>query len=140
MEDERQVTRGDFVRIGLGRRRRRSRDAAVSPSGTCATSSTGSATTATGTRTRDVGSRGSRYMCCGHAFILMGDASNRFFADRSVGLLEQFPAIKYFLIFLIAHFHKAALLMLSDRLVEALNRLDIEDVESVRRFKRSFRA
>jgi Mg2+ and Co2+ transporter CorA len=40
---------------------------------------------------------------------------------------------------LIAHFHKAALLMFSDRLVVALNKLDIHEPESVKRFKRSIR-
>jgi len=40
---------------------------------------------------------------------------------------------------LIAHLHKAALLMLSDRLVGALNGLDISSFESVRRFKRTIR-
>ncbi len=40
---------------------------------------------------------------------------------------------------MIAHLQKAALLMFSDRLVEALNRLDILDPESVRRFKRVIR-
>jgi hypothetical protein len=128
MEDERQVTRGDFVRIGL-----------VAGAGDPATLPFSERHLRDfeyrfcydryWDEARDVGSRGSRYMCCGHAFILMGGASDRFFADRSVGLLEQFRH-QYFLIFLIAHFHKAALLMLSDRLVEALNRLDIEDVES----------
>jgi len=84
------------------------------------------------------GPPGTRYMCCGHAFMLVGDASDRYFIDRSSGLLEQFRH-QYFLLFLIAHFHKAALLMLSDRLVDALNRLDIQDADSVRRFKRAIR-
>lgn len=43
------------------------------------------------------------------------------------------------MVFLIAHFQKAALMMYSDRLVEALRRLDIADPESVKRFKRSIR-
>ena len=37
------------------------------------------------------------------------------------------------------HLHKAALVMFSDRLVEALNRPDIQDAESVKRFKRNIR-
>jgi CorA-like Mg2+ transporter protein len=136
MQDERQVTRADFVRLALVAG---AGDPEVLPFSE--------------RHLRDFeyrfcydrywddareGPRGSRYMCCGHAFVLMGDASDRFFADRSIGLLEQFRH-QYFLIFLMAHFHKAALLMLSDRLVEALNRLDIQDVDSVRRFKRSIR-
>jgi Mg2+ and Co2+ transporter CorA len=39
----------------------------------------------------------------------------------------------------VPHFHKAALLMMSDQLVNALNRLDIHDPESVKRFKRVIR-
>src|SRR5207253_4099199 len=42
--------------------------------------------------------------------------------------------------FLIAHFQKAALLMSSDRLVEALMGLDVGDPVSVRRFKRAIRS
>jgi hypothetical protein len=81
---------------------------------------------------------GARYMCCGHAFMLVGGAADRYFVDRRSGLLEHFRH-QYFLLFLIAHFHKAALLMLSDRLVDALNGLDIQDADSVRRFKRAIR-
>ena len=57
-----------------------------------------------------------------------------FFVDRDGGLLGQFRH-QYFLLFLIPHFHKAALLMLSDRMVDALNKLDIRDAESVKKFK-----
>jgi hypothetical protein len=53
-------------------------------------------------------------------------------------VLAQFRH-QHFMLFLIAHFQKAALLMFSDRLVEALKRLDIEDPVSVRRFKRAIR-
>jgi Mg2+ and Co2+ transporter CorA len=44
------------------------------------------------------------------------------------------------LIFLIAHLQKAALLMIADRLVEALRNLDVQDPENVKRFKRAIRA
>ena len=77
-------------------------------------------------------------MSCGHAFAMVGDASEEFFVDADGGLLGQFQH-QYFLLFLIPHFHKAALLMLSDRMVDALNRLDIHDAESVKRFKRVIR-
>ena len=46
---------------------------------------------------------------------------------------------QHFLLFLIAHFQKAALLMFSDRLVQALRKLDINDPESIKRFKRAIR-
>jgi hypothetical protein len=81
---------------------------------------------------------GTRFMSCGHAFTMVGDAHDPFFVDRDGGLLGQFRH-QYFLLFLIPHIHKATLLMLSDRMVDALNRLKIEDPESVRRFKRQIR-
>jgi hypothetical protein len=81
---------------------------------------------------------GTRFMCCGHAFTMVGDCRERFFVGRETGLLGQFRH-QYFLLFLIPHFHKAALLMLSDRLVDAMNKLDISNPESVRRFRRVIR-
>ncbi len=53
-------------------------------------------------------------------------------------MLGQFKH-QYFLLFLIAHFHKAALLSMSDELAVAMNRLDVGDTESVRQFKRTIR-
>jgi hypothetical protein len=84
------------------------------------------------------GAPGTRFMSCGHAFTMVGDAHEPFFVDPNGGLLGQFRH-QYFLLFLIPHFHKAALLMLSDRMVVALNALDIHDAESVKRFKRTIR-
>jgi hypothetical protein len=65
-----------------------------------------------------------RFMCNGQAFTVLGNAADPFFVDPDNGMLGQFRH-QYFLLCLIAHLHKAALLMLSDRLVVALNRLDI---------------
>ena len=84
------------------------------------------------------GHPGTRFMSCGHAFAMVGDVREPFFVDRDAGLLGQFRH-QYFLLFLIPHFHKAALLMLSDRMADALNRLDIRDAESVKQFKRTIR-
>jgi hypothetical protein len=84
------------------------------------------------------GRPGTRFMSCGHAFAMVGDADDPFFVDREAGLLGQFRH-QYFLLFLIPHIHKATLLLLSDRMVDALNRLDIRDADSVRRFKRTIR-
>ncbi len=81
---------------------------------------------------------GTRYLTSGYAFMMVGSAKQRLFVDAEAGLLAQFRH-QYFLLFLIPHLHKAALLMMSDRLVESLNRLDIRDPESVRRFKRAVR-
>lgn len=68
---------------------------------------------------------------------MVSDCSPRVFVDRKTDL-EQFRH-EYFLLFLIPHFHRAALLMLEDRLVDAMNRLDISNPQSVRQFRRLFR-
>jgi len=80
-----------------------------------------------------------RYMCTGHALVVVGSARSPFYTCRDRGVLAQFRH-QHFLLFLIAHFQKAALLMYSDRLVEALKRLQVDDPASVRRFKRAIRA
>ena len=80
-----------------------------------------------------------RYLCSGHSLVVVGDANSEFYRCRDRGVLSQFRH-QHFLLFLIAHFQKAALLMFSDKLVEALKQLDVENVASVRRFKRSIRA
>lgn len=80
-----------------------------------------------------------RYLCSGHAMVVVGRADAEFFCCRDRGVLAQFRH-QHQLIFLIAHFQKAALLMFADRLVEALRRLNVNDADNVRRFKRSIRA
>ncbi|MEO6626614.1 MAG: hypothetical protein ABIN37_17570 [Burkholderiaceae bacterium] len=80
-----------------------------------------------------------RYLCTGHSMVVIGDARSEFYSCRDRGVLSQFRH-QHFLLFLIAHFQKAALLMYSDKLVEALRDLNVDDVGSVRRFKRSIRA
>jgi hypothetical protein len=79
-----------------------------------------------------------RYLCCGPALVVVGSAQARFFVDRERGVLAQFRH-QQFLLFLIAHFQKAALLMFSDRMVVALDQLAIDDAGSVKRFKRAVR-
>lgn len=79
-----------------------------------------------------------RYVCSGHTLLVLGDAHSPFFTSAERGVLAQFRH-QHFLLFLIAHFQKAALLMFSDRLAEALKNLDIADAGSVRRFKRTIR-
>jgi len=76
---------------------------------------------------------GTRFMCTGRVFTMVGDCGERLFADRKTDL-EQFRH-EYFLLFLIPHFHKAALLMLADRLVDATNNLDMTKRDSVRQFR-----
>jgi hypothetical protein len=80
---------------------------------------------------------GTRFLCSGRVFTMVGDRSPRVFVDRKTDL-EQFRH-EYFLLFLIPHFHRAALLMLQDRLVNAMNRLDISQRDSVREFRRVIR-
>ena len=84
------------------------------------------------------GAGGVRHLCSGEALVVVGPADEPYFVDRETGLLAHFRH-QHFLLFLIAHFHRAALVMLSDRLVDAINHLDISDTESVKRFKRSIR-
>jgi hypothetical protein len=86
----------------------------------------------------EAGEGGSRYACSGEAMIVFGGAGDRYFADREMGVLAHFRH-QQFLLFLIPHFHKAALVLMSDRLVDAVNHLDVSDPESVKRFKRRIR-
>ena len=79
-----------------------------------------------------------RYMSAGYSFVVTGSASNAFFTNLDRGYLSKFRH-QHFLLFLIAHFHKAALLMFSDRLAAAVNKLDIRDQKAARRFRREIR-
>ena len=80
-----------------------------------------------------------RFMCTGNTFTVVGDAAFPFFVDSERGVLAQFRH-QYFVVFLIAHLHRAALLAFSEVLVDAVNDLDIRNDMSVRRFKRRIRA
>ncbi len=82
--------------------------------------------------------RNTRYLCCGHGLTVVGDANWPFFTNTDSGVLAQFRH-QHFLLFLIAHFQKAALLMVSDQLVHALERLEVGNPDSVKRFKRAIR-
>ena len=137
MDNARELTRADFVRLGL-----------VTGAGTADDEAPYSSRYLRDFEERycydqfwnddRAGRPGTRLMSCGHAFVMVGDAGDPFFVDRESGLLGQFRH-QYFLLFLIPHIHKATLLMLSDRMVDALNHLDIRDAESVKRFKRTIR-
>jgi hypothetical protein len=80
-----------------------------------------------------------RYLCSGHALVVVGSARSTFYCCPDRGVLAQFRH-QHFLLFLIAHFQKAALLMFSDRMVEALKRLDVTDATSIKHFKREIRS
>jgi hypothetical protein len=79
-----------------------------------------------------------RYLCSGHSMIVVGDARSAFYTCPNRGVLAQFRH-QHFLLFLIAHFQKAALLMYSDQLAEALMTLDLTRPASIKRFKRQIR-
>ncbi len=76
-----------------------------------------------------------RFICTGRAFIVAGDAHDDYFHDRSRGILSQFRH-QYVLLFLIAHFHRAALLVFSERMTDAVHDLDIRVPQSISRFRR----
>jgi len=80
----------------------------------------------------------SRYLCCGHAFLLIGKAGDKFFIDPNIGLLGQFRH-QYFILCLIPHFHKAALHLFSEQLITAISRFDVYQVASLKQFKRDIR-
>jgi Mg2+ and Co2+ transporter CorA len=76
-----------------------------------------------------------RFLCTGRAFIVVGDASADYFHDKTRGILAQFRH-QYVLLFMIAHFHRASLLVFSDRMVDAVHDLDIRASQSISRFRR----
>ena len=77
---------------------------------------------------------GTRYLASGHAFVAIGNGTNPSFTNLEHGYLARFRH-QHFLLFLIAHFHRAALLMFSDQLAAAVNRLDISNPEAVAAFR-----
>jgi hypothetical protein len=79
-----------------------------------------------------------RFMCSEQGVVVIGSEHHQFFVDENMGTLSQFKN-QFFLLFLIAHFQKAALLMISDRLVQAISHLDIDDADSVKSFRLSIR-
>lgn len=80
----------------------------------------------------------SRMTCSGHAMTLVGRADDPFFTDAETGVLSRFRH-EYFLVGLIAHFQRASLMMMSDRLAAAVSDLEIADTQSVKNFKRHIR-
>jgi hypothetical protein len=75
-----------------------------------------------------------RFFTCGDAFTIVSAGMSDCLRDMERGLLSQFRH-QYFLLFLIAHFHKSALLMLSDRMAGAIKRFDPFDPVSARTFR-----
>ena len=153
LDDPRALTRNDFIRLGLVTGAGGSDNGSLSDSGMPPDPPGGAALPFAADHLADFEQRycydrfwanagaapNTRYLCSGHALIVIGDARSQFYGCRDRGVLAQFRH-QHFLLFLIAHFQKAALLMSSDRLVEALKNLDVGDANSVRRFKRSIRS
>jgi CorA-like Mg2+ transporter protein len=137
VDDPARLTRGDFVRLALVTR---SGEADALPY---------SETTLTDfekrycedrfwDRTGERFSGDTRIIVTGQTLAFVGRSNDAFFADARFGLLGQFRH-QYFLLFLIAHFHRAALVSMSDELAVAMNRLTVGDAPSVRTFKRTIR-
>jgi hypothetical protein len=79
------------------------------------------------------GTMNTRYCFCGANFAMITEEG-----AESASQLKQFRH-HFFQIGLIAHFHKAALLSMSNRFSRAVERLNVRDFESVKQFKRHVR-
>lgn len=137
MDDPEQLTRADFVRLGLVTRPGEPDTLPYSPV-TLADFEREYCDDRFWGRSGERFSGDTRFLVSGHAFSVVGRYDDYFFSGEVTGLLSQFRH-QYFLLFLIAHFHKAALLSMSDELAVAMNRLTVGDTESVKQFKRTIR-
>jgi CorA-like Mg2+ transporter protein len=79
-----------------------------------------------------------RFMSSEAAFVVAGRWDDEGFSCPERGYLGQFRH-QQFLLFMIAHFQRAALLMFSDRLAGAVNRLDIADPSALVAFRSALR-
>jgi hypothetical protein len=79
-----------------------------------------------------------RLMCTAQAFVMVGRAGDPAYDDAERGYLGAFRH-QFFMLGLIAHFHRAAVLMMSNRLVEVIRRLNPSDNRTVGRFRRDIR-
>jgi hypothetical protein len=136
-DDPAQLTRADFVRIGLVTRPGEPDTLPYSAS-TLAEFEREYCDDRFWGRTGERFSWDTRFIVSGHAFAVIGRHDDYFFSGPVTGLLGQFRH-QYFLLFLIPHFHKAALVSMSDELAVAMNRLRVGDTESVKAFKRTIR-
>jgi len=137
VDDPEQLTRADFVRLGLVTRPGEPDTLPYSPM-TLADFEREYCDDRFWGRSGERFSGDTRFLVSAHAFTVVGRHDDYFFAGEVTGLLGQFRH-QYFLLFLIAHFHKAALLSMSDELAVAMNRLTVGEIESVKQFKRTIR-
>ena len=133
VDDPQRLTRDDYLRLALVTGGQdRSDGAAFSPAGFEQDYCYDRFWTDTGAAPH------TRYLCSGLSLVVTGDARSAFFRDAERGVLAQFRH-QHFLLFLIAHFQKAALLMMSDQLAEAMMALDVKRPGTIKRFKRQIR-
>jgi hypothetical protein len=137
VDDPAELSRGDFVRIGL-LTRPGERDTLPYSVRSLETFESEFCDDRFWGRAGSSMSGDTRLMSTGQLFAVVGRAEDHFFAGPETGMLGQFRH-QYFLLFLIAHFHKAALLSMSDELAVAMNRLEVGNTESVKQFKRAIR-
>jgi hypothetical protein len=76
-----------------------------------------------------------RFLLSGHALTIIAEGDPKILDDNERGLLGQFRH-QYYLMFLIGHLHRAVMLMLSDRLVSAVRRLEMRKLSSATAFRR----
>jgi hypothetical protein len=76
-----------------------------------------------------------RFLLSGHALTVIAEGNPKILDDNERGLLGQFRH-QYYLMFLIGHLHRAVMLMLSDRLVSAVRRLESRKLSSATAFRR----
>jgi hypothetical protein len=136
-DDPKQLTRADWVRIGLVTRPGGPDELPYSGS-TLGDFETRYCDDRFWGRSGERSLRDVRIVVTGLTLSIVGAHGDQFYADAEHGLLAQFRH-QYFLLFLVAHFHRASLLSMSDELAVAMNRLVVTDTESVKAFKRTIR-
>ena len=75
-----------------------------------------------------------RFLTSGEAFTIVAAGQSPSLIDNERGLLGQFRH-QYFLLFLVAHFQKASLLMIGDQLMAALRLLDPNKPDTMLTFR-----
>jgi hypothetical protein len=137
MEDCTTLTRADLIRLGIGNEPGNSSELPYSES-YLARFEERFCHDRYGDARLGTPSTGTRFMCTGHTLVVVGQAKDRFFMNGDGGFLGRFRH-QHFLLFLVAHFHKAALHMFSDRLIAAVSRLEVGNAETGRAFRRDIR-
>ncbi len=137
VDDPTQLTRADFVRMGMVTRPGEP-DTLPYSSSTLADFERDYCDDRFWGRSGERFSGDTRVIVTGQTFSIVGRHDDSFFSGSATGLLGQFRH-QYFLLFLIAHFHKAALVSISDELAVAMNKLIVGETESVKQFKRTIR-